>query len=165
MLEHQPLNQIATVSPEQFMLHFYEDIKIPILWDEFIQNKNLIKCFNITDRNQLGELYTVWGKDENGSYTQNHSLQVKGSFPKKCEYKLSNFPENFLESDVILLAVPVYECCKSRYVLLDKTHRSIRLYRSEKNNFRMLIYVIEARFVNQSLIDCKNCLHSQNLSS
>ncbi len=165
MLEHQSLKQIATISPEQFMLHFYEDIKIPIRWNEFIQNKKLVKCLNIADRNQLGELYTVWGKDKNGSYIQNHSLQVKDNFPKNCEYKLSSFPENFLESDVILLAVPAYECCKSRYVLLDKTHRSIRLYRSEKKNFRMVIYVIEARFISQSLIDCKNCLYSQNLSS
>ena len=140
------MQSIGTISAEQFMLHFYEDIRVQIDWPNLLVKNLTIECIQIQNRNDLGELYTVWGKDVNNEYTQNHSLTVKDSFPKSCETALNNFSKQFLNLEVVLISAPAYKCNCGKYVLLDRTHRSITLYRHNTERFRMIVYPIDAKF-------------------
>jgi hypothetical protein len=150
------MKKIETIGAEQFMLHFYEAIRIPINWQSLVDTKSVADCFEIANRDELGELFTVWGMKSDGTYEQNHSLRVKDQFSKCCEARLNDFSKEFLKVDVVLIAAPVYKCRCAKYVLLDRTHRSISLYRANTNDFRMIIYAIDAEFVDQSK-NCKQC--------
>ncbi len=150
------MQKISDISAEQFMLHFYEDIRVPVEWKSLVANAARVDCFEIQDRDELGDLYTVWGKEKDGAYLQNHSLKVRDQFPVSCEIRLNNFSKTFSMTDAVLIAAPVYKCHCNKYVLLDRTHRSISFYRANSSSVRMIIYVIDAQLVPQSQ-NCNQC--------
>ncbi len=132
-LGSESVQEIGAISAEQFMLHFYEDIRIPVNWRSLVKNKAHVDCFEIQSRDELGDLYTVWGIEKNGAYVQNHSLRVRDMFPVTCEIRLSDLRKKFSAMEPILIAAPVYKCRCAKHVLLDRTHRSISLYRAHTN--------------------------------
>ena len=153
------MQPIGTISAEQFMLHFYEDIRVQIDWKKLVSENAIITCLQLCNRNELGDLYTVWGKKSDGSYEQNHNLKVKGDFPENCQTALNNFSREFLNLDVILIGAPTYKCKCDKYVLLDRTHRVISLYRHNTVNFRVIIYSVDYSFL-VGKYHCHNCGHT-----
>jgi hypothetical protein len=158
----EKMKQMGAISAQQFMLHFYEAIRVRVDWHALAASNVQVSCFQIENRVDLGDLHTVWGMKTDGTYEQDHSLRVKDKFSNDREMALGDFPKEFLKADVILLAAPVYECCCGKYVLLDRTHRSIALYRAAKDNFRMVIYAIKAVFVYRRPENCIQCTLKSN---
>jgi hypothetical protein len=155
-LGSEELKKIGTVSTEHFMLHFYEEVRVLIDWKSLNDSNSVADCFEIESRDDLGDLYTVWGMNADKTYTQNHSLRVKDNFTDDCEKRLNDFSKEFLGMEVVLIAAPVYKCHCNKYVLLDRTHRSISLYRAKTCEFRMIIYAIDAQFIKNRQ-NCNQC--------
>ena len=75
----------------------------------------------------------------------------------KLPYRIVLADKKVLDREVVLLSVPVHKCCCGKHVLLDRSHRTISLYRRGKDSFRMIIYAIPAQFVVQRPENCIQC--------
>jgi hypothetical protein len=49
------MKQLGTISAEQFMLHFYEDIRVPVNWQCLLEATPPIDCIEVEGRDDLGD--------------------------------------------------------------------------------------------------------------